>query len=491
MSSVRPARRRIGRRARTIPATERADGRRRAQDAEARRPDVEHVLREDRQQRDGAAEEDGEEIERDRAEEHRRRRTRRTPPSTLARSGRRPRRRPSRPTAAPARASSGEREHAATRVDELGLDREEQAAERRAADHGELEARPTAARARATSIDCGTSDGGERARRRRAERRRDAGAEGEREERPASRRRPTRVTASRPTATAASSATESARIVRRGYRSARWPAGKREQRQREEHREPDDPEVERVAVDLVDLPADRDERHLDRDRGRHGGARRRARSRGDGGVSRTPAAGRRDRLRGLGRVVGPDARRGQELDLEPLDPRAARLEHAEGRPSSTTSSPTSAARPRWPNTKPATVWKSSSRARAELLVEVVDRERAVDPDRRLAHPLDRLVWEVELVLDVADDLLEQVLERDDARRRAVLVDDDRHVLVRPPELREQRAEVLRLGHDVRRPERAPRSRPRRARVVERRDESADVEDPDDRRRATPGRPGSG
>ena len=68
--------------------------------------------------------------------------------------------------------------------------------------------------------------------------------------------------------------------------------------------------------------------------------------------------------------------------------------------------------------------------RAELLVEVVDRERAVDADRRLVDALDRLVREIELVLDVAHDLLEQVLERDDAGRRAVLVDDDRHVLVR-------------------------------------------------------------
>ncbi len=45
----------------------------------------------------------------------------------------------------------------------------------------------------------------------------------------------------------------------------------REQREREEHREADDPEVERVAVDRVDLPSDRDERHLDRERSRHGG----------------------------------------------------------------------------------------------------------------------------------------------------------------------------------------------------------------------------
>ena len=46
------------------------------------------------------------------------------------------------------------------------------------------------------------------------------------------------------------------------------PCGQREQRQRDEHGEPDEPEIERVAADRVHLPADRDERHLDRDRGR-------------------------------------------------------------------------------------------------------------------------------------------------------------------------------------------------------------------------------
>ena len=46
------------------------------------------------------------------------------------------------------------------------------------------------------------------------------------------------------------------------------PGRQREQRQRDEHREADEPEVERVAADRVDLPADRDERHLDRERRR-------------------------------------------------------------------------------------------------------------------------------------------------------------------------------------------------------------------------------
>ena len=129
--------------------------------------------------------------------------------------------------------------------------------------------------------------------------------------------------------------------------------------------------------------------------------------------------------------------------------------------------------------------------RPELLVEVVDRERAVDPDVRLVEPLDRLVREVELVLDLADDLLEQVLERDDALHRAVLVDDDRHVLVRAPELGEQR----RRGPSSRarcRPAAAGRSSSTSAiaAVVQRGEEVADVEDRRRSRRASRGRPGS-
>ena len=61
-----------GRRVSMIPASERTDGRSAAQDAEPDRPDLEHVAGEERQQRDGAAEEDRDEVERDRTEQHRR-----------------------------------------------------------------------------------------------------------------------------------------------------------------------------------------------------------------------------------------------------------------------------------------------------------------------------------------------------------------------------------------------------------------------------------
>ena len=98
---------------------------------------------------------------------------------------------------------------------------------------------------------------------------------------------------------------------------------------------------------------------------------------------------------------------------------------------------------------------------------------------RVVDPLDRLVREVELVLDLADDLLEQVLERDDALHRAVLVDDDGHVLVLLPELGQERCQVLRLGDDVDGPQKLLDLDLSDPAVVQRREEVADVQDPDD------------
>src|SRR5579884_398276 len=89
---------------------------------------------------------------------------------------------------------------------------------------------------------------------------------------------------------------------------------------------------------------------------------------------------------------------------------------------------------------------------AEAVVELVDREHPVHPVRVFADLLDGLLGHVELVLDLAHDLLEQVLERRDADHRAVLVDDHGEVVVRAPELLQQRGEVFGLWNDVRRPE---------------------------------------
>ena len=63
------------------------------------------------------------------------------------------------------------------------------------------------------------------------------------------------------------------------------------------------------------------------------------------------------------------------------------------------------------------------------------------------------VVEVVLVLDVADDLLQHVLDGDEARDAAVLVDDDRDVVAVGAELAQQHVEALRLGDEHRRPQR--------------------------------------
>ena len=110
---------------------ERADSGGGAQETETRRPDLEDVLREDREQRDGSAEQHGEEIERDGAEQDVRAPDEPNPREHLVEPDRRLRRR-----LAPAsqRHHGDERddcEHDRHHVHELGLDREEKPADRR------------------------------------------------------------------------------------------------------------------------------------------------------------------------------------------------------------------------------------------------------------------------------------------------------------------------------------------------------------------------
>ena len=92
---------------------------------------------------------------------------------------------------------------------------------------------------------------------------------------------------------------------------------------------------------------------------------------------------------------------------------------------------------------------SSSTCEAEQLVEVVDRVARRDPHLAAVEVLDLDLLRVVLVGDLADDLLEQVLDRDQAGSAAVLVDDDGDVLA--PRLHLAHQVVDRLG--VRHPER--------------------------------------
>ncbi len=150
------------------------------------------------------------------------------------------------------------------------------------------------------------------------------------------------------------------------------------------------------------------------------------------------------------------------------------------RPSAKTSSPTSGSPSERAEDEPGQrVVVLLVELGAERLVEVVDRVRAVDADALLVESLDRRVGQVELVLDLADDLLEQVLEGDDPVHDAVLVDDDRHVLLLAPEIGEERGEVLGLGDDEGRPGDRLEAHRRDPEVVHRREEIAHVQDADD------------
>ena len=98
-------------------------------------------------------------------------------------------------------------------------------------------------------------------------------------------------------------------------------------------------------------------------------------------------------------------------------------------PSWSKPSPASGMRPSWSSTKPGqrlvVAVRDDEPAGVEHLVGV---QRAVEqPLTGALHPVRRRRRAVVLVVDLADDLLEHVLERDDPRSAPVLVDDDRQV----------------------------------------------------------------
>ena len=156
---------------------------------------------------------------------------------------------------------------------------------------------------------------------------------------------PPRVTTSSPSMTAASSSGRD-----REQRAAREAVGQvpgrqGEERQRDEHRQPDEPEVERVAPHRVDLPADRDERHLDANPVASMTPRKRTKSRcrsGEsprGGVGRSLVYAASPSLSPAGSGVGRNSTSSRWI-REPSTSSTVKR-----RPSVRTSSPGSAARP--------------------------------------------------------------------------------------------------------------------------------------------------
>ncbi len=117
--------------------------------------------------------------------------------------------------------------------------------------------------------------------------------------------------------------------------------------------------------------------------------------------------------------------------------------------------------------------------RVEQLGEVVDVGTAVDAGLVVGEPHDERLLLVVLVLDLADDLLEEVLDGHQAGRPAVLVEDDREVDLPPLELVEQVVHAHRLGHEDRRAQDRAKGRPLGGGTLEERQQVLGVQDPDD------------
>ena len=84
-----------------------------------------------------------------------------------------------------------------------------------------------------------------------------------------------------------------------------------------------------------------------------------------------------------------------------------------------------------------------------LAVEIADRDAAVDIDGAVRLRADRDVANVVLVGDLADDLLQNVLERDQALDLTVLVDDERELNLAALEGAELVVDAGGVGHEPR------------------------------------------
>ncbi len=73
------------------------------------------------------------------------------------------------------------------------------------------------------------------------------------------------------------------------------------------------------------------------------------------------------------------------------------------------------------------VASSSGKFPAHDAVEIADRHRAFDGDRAVGIPPHAESDRIVLVLDVADDLLENIFQRDEAHDHAIFVDDQREM----------------------------------------------------------------
>src|SRR3954469_13419609 len=85
----------------------------------------------------------------------------------------------------------------------------------------------------------------------------------------------------------------------------------------------------------------------------------------------------------------------------------------------------------------------------EALAQVVEAHLGAEDERSISLFDDRLRLHIVFVTDLADDLFEQIFDRDEPRGAAVLVDDDRHLDLLALELLEQLRHPLGFGHEGR------------------------------------------
>src|SRR5690606_22971021 len=88
--------------------------------------------------------------------------------------------------------------------------------------------------------------------------------------------------------------------------------------------------------------------------------------------------------------------------------------------------------------------------RAEVVVELRDTRLTAYRELPLAFAANVEIFvRVVLIADVADDLLEHIFDRDEPGDAAVLIDDDRHVMMADAKLLEQHVEALALRNESR------------------------------------------
>ena len=121
-------------------------------------------------------------------------------------------------------------------------------------------------------------------------------------------------------------------------------------------------------------------------------------------------------------------------------------------PSASNVSPTAGNRSRWRWTKPATLPSSTSSLTWSASATSSSRQAAVRQDFAFADSFEERFFGVVFVLNLADDLFEDVLDRDDPGRAPVFVDDDREMHAATLQFVQQIVDPLRFRHDVGRPQ---------------------------------------